>query len=118
MTEEEAQDPPFAFRRPQLGLVDQPVETEESKSVGTGSSPSSLNDPKPTESSMQDSPKPALTTESHSNPTVQADSSVSSTDGDTQRDAPRQSSRPRKSTPAKRTARVRSTDDEVDEFDI
>lgn len=117
MTEHEALDPPVVFRRPELGLIDLPVETEESKSVGIASSPSLESESKSSAHSEPSPHKLAHTMENHSNqPETEPGSSVDSTDGGGQREPQRQSTRPRKAAANQRTARIRSTD--ADEFDI
>lgn len=123
-TEHEQNDPEWSsLTRPQLGLVDQPTEEQEESTSqanpadGMDSSPSSKSGASPTESSTPSDPKPAPTTENLSNPTEPADSSANSTDGGGQRAPRKPSSRPAKKTANPRAARVRSTDDEFDEFE-
>ena len=117
MTEHEALDPPIVFRRPELGLIDLPAETEESKSVGIAYSPSLESESKSSAHSEPSPHKLAHTTDSPFNqPETEPDSSAASTGGGGQREPQKQSTRPRKAATTQRAARIRSTDE--DEFDI
>lgn len=117
MTEEEASDPPIVFTRPELGVVDRPFVKEEESSPdqdGMDSSQSSQSDRSRTDNSKQHSRKPAQTMENLSGVQgKESDSTVHSTDGDGPKATQAQSSR----RPSPR-ARVRNTDDLIDEFEI
>lgn len=133
-TELEAGERPFPrYNRPELGTVDQPVTTEEEETDaldrvteetdsdddseddewdGGSSIPSSESANKPEPSSKHSNPKPARTTDNRSNQTGQGDYTADSTDGVTQKEEPKQSSRARKVTPATVKARTRTTEED------
>jgi hypothetical protein len=133
-TEHEMSDGgPLVFTRPELGLIDHPnlntpvedeeeIQSQHNQVDGTDSSPSSKKEQSPTEPNTPNVPAPAPTTENPSEPPeMETDSTAPSTDGNGQSEPQRQSSRPRKAAARKaanpRAARVRSADEEFDEFE-
>jgi hypothetical protein len=126
-TEHELSDPetPIIFNRPQLGLIDQPgMEDEEEiqsppQEVGMGSYPSSQNAQRSNESNTPSDLNPAPTMESHSKPTPTgvADSTADSTGGSGRTVPRKRSTSAGSKVDNPRAARVRSTEDEFDEFE-